>query len=93
MARNVRDSFIHGFPPGIWWHATKINEQLAECRTHEQVLELMTGVPYECFRAIDEKQGGMNPSYHDGFTLLRQLRNDPDSDLFDRLGPFTPKRG
>ena len=65
--------------------AEKVHQQLLKCTTHEQVLDVMTGVPFSVFVMLDEKPGyfGYEGDWH---SRLRQVRNNPDYNLFERLG-------
>lgn len=66
--------------------ATPVYERLCDCTTHAEVLDVMTGVPWRVFIFLDEKPGwfGGDRAWH---ARLRQVRNDPTLNLFERLAP------
>lgn len=68
-------------------NAQEVCDKLKTATTHAEVLDIMTGVGFATFRALDETPGAFDPGYNSGtwFTLLRQVRNDPTNDLFERL--------
>jgi hypothetical protein len=68
--------------------------RLMGCGTDKAaMLEALTGVSVRVFQIIDEKPALFDPNYHrsDWFPTLRQIRNDPANDLFDRLIPLQPE--
>lgn len=61
--------------------------QLEAADGDDEVLALMDGVPFIVFELLDEKPGLFDGDYrqHTWHIKLRQVRNDPGNDLFDRL--------
>jgi hypothetical protein len=78
---------IMGYPVAAVLDAERIVERLKRCQSKEGVARVMVGVPITVFRFIDEKPGYFPGNYNteDWYRWLRQLRNDPESKLFDHL--------
>jgi len=78
---------IMGFPVAEVLEAEKVHARLVNATGRADVAEILRGVSYGAFRFLDEKPGYFpgNYSAEPWFAWMRQLRNDPTSDLFDHL--------
>lgn len=81
-----KQTTIMGYSIDVVLAAEQVVDQLKTCKTKQEVLDVMTGVSIDVFRFIDEKPGYFYRfSEHRSCMLLRQLRNDPTSRLFELL--------
>lgn len=81
---------IMGYDASAVVEAERVQEQLAQLdydeHTPDDAVECVRGMSRAAFTFLDEKQGWFGKSaYCDGFTLLRQARNDPSLTKVDVL--------
>ena len=67
--------------------AYELHAQLVKAESRDDVAKIMAGATYPAFVELDERPGQFSGRYNDEpwYAWLRQLRNNPESGMFDLL--------